>query len=99
MLCRLNRLLWKLRRRIAYRAYLRSDHWRGVREIVMRRTGGMCSQGGCKERARDVHHDFYRANLFDTRPEDCTPLCKKHHVRADKKRVRQNRQRWKARAK
>ena len=97
MLYRLNRFVWRVRRRLAYQKYMHSPQWAAVRAAVMKRARGRCEHEGCEAKARDIHHMTYPRDLFDTAPRHCQALCKRHHARADKKRARLNRQRWKAR--
>jgi 5-methylcytosine-specific restriction endonuclease McrA len=63
-----------------YQEYLRSPEWRARREVVARRSGGVCERCGGRsgEDARDLHHLHYRT-LYDERPEDLQHLCRSCH--------------------
>lgn len=59
--------------------YLRSDHWRALRERMLQRAGGFCSQ--CRRRSSrlEVHHLTYR-NLGQERESELQVLCHDCHV-------------------
>lgn len=68
----------KLRMKDWYRiVYLRSDHWRSLREQAFEKYGRICHE--CKRRGRmDVHHLNYRS-IFDVSVDDLQVLCRKCH--------------------
>ena len=73
-------------RRTTYLNYLASDHWRGVREGSFKKYGRKCFICGKdhsviegETRTLDVHHLFYRQDLWKTRVEDTRPICREHH--------------------
>ena len=63
-----------------YYEYLKSTEWRARRELVARRSDGVCERCGGRsgEEAHDVHHLHYRS-LFNERPEDLQHLCRSCH--------------------
>lgn len=76
-------LSFVLPRRVWYRRYyLRSAHWRTLRERVGSARRWQCQVYGCVERGRhlDLHHVTYR--LWRERGADVRLLCRRHHVQA-----------------
>lgn len=72
-----------LPRRLWYRRfYLRSAHWRTLRERVGSARSWQCQVYGCVERGRhlDLHHVTYR--LWRERGADVRLLCRRHHAQA-----------------
>ncbi len=72
-----------------YAEYLKSDHWKTLRKIVLKRDGCKCRE--CHKFGWQVHHKFYRDDWEDAQPEDCITLCrrchKKEHGIVDKPKV------------
>jgi hypothetical protein len=67
------------RRRWYREVYLRSRHWRAVRQWALDRAGHRCEVDGCGARRRlVVHHLTYR-NLGAELPGDLQVLCRRHH--------------------
>lgn len=60
-----------------YRKYLKTDHWRSLREDVLRLSFRMCCKCGRRDRLH-VHHRSY-ARLGCELLEDLTVLCYKCH--------------------
>lgn len=68
--------------KLDYQAYLKSPHWKQVREGAVRRAGWrcqLCGRDGLK-RELHVHHNRYK-NLGREQPEDIIVLCKGCHKR------------------
>jgi len=65
--------------RQAFIAYMNSDMWKGVRDQVIYRDGGLCRK--CNHRGKVVHHKCYRywgmGNSAEVR--DCMLLCSSCH--------------------
>lgn len=65
-------------RQIAYREYLKSDHWLDLRQRAFAKLGRRCSI--CKHRKRiQVHHKFYREVWTETQVDDLQVLCDACH--------------------
>lgn len=63
---------------LPYDAYLRTEHWRKLRLVVLDRWGGYCE--GCGVRpAVQVHHKTYE-RLGREELADLTPLCATCHA-------------------
>jgi len=60
-----------------YAEYLKSDHWKQLRRIVLRRDKCRCQE--CHKFGWQVHHRFYRDDWEDAQPEDCVTLCRRCH--------------------
>lgn len=62
----------------AYRVYLGSDHWKRLREQVLKRDGGRCVRCGriCHLQA---HHRFYREGWEQSEVGDLITLCRWCH--------------------
>lgn len=65
-----------------YREYLRSEHWRALRQRMLLRAGGICQR--CARSSRhygflDVHHLDYR-RLGAEREADLVVLCRECHA-------------------
>ena len=63
-------------RQAEYEEYLRSDHWRDLREKSFAIYGRKCLL--CDETQVDGHHLVYR-HLTDVEPHEIIPLCRRHH--------------------
>jgi len=63
--------------RVEYHEYLKSDHWKKVRENSLKRAGNKCQLCASK-RLLEVHHNNY-ANLGYENPDDVIVLCHKCH--------------------
>lgn len=75
-------------RRLYYRnVYLKSDHWKSIREDKLNKNG-RCEKCGTTN-SLDVHHVNYRG-LYDVKLEDLKTLCRicheKEHQKLDKKK-------------
>jgi len=57
--------------------YLRSDHWRDLRQTALERAGFKCSSCGCGG-SLDVHHERYRS-IYNVTQDDLSVLCRKCH--------------------
>lgn len=65
-------------RQKAYAEYLKSEHWRNLRQIVIKRDGLKCTR--CPARTRlQAHHKFYRDRFEDSVPDDLITLCRQCH--------------------
>lgn len=62
----------------AHRAYLRSDHWKGLRDAALARDKYRCVGCGCGEQL-EVHHEVYRGRFEDGILEDVVTLCRRCH--------------------
>lgn len=63
-----------------YHAYLQSDKWKKIRQIVLTRDGFVCQVCGTSE-SLEIHHMSYE-NIYheeDNNYEDLITLCKYHH--------------------
>lgn len=65
-------------RQLLHRAYLRTDHWKKLREKALKRDGHQCLACGGTERLQ-VHHKRYRATLEETKLRDLETLCNTCH--------------------
>lgn len=59
------------------RVYLKSDHWRGLRDRTIKGAGGRCQDCGSNDRVQ-VHHLNYD-NLWHEKPDDIRVLCRFCH--------------------
>lgn len=74
-------------RRKRYDKYMRSKHWREVRQIVLERDEHRCMEPGCSAPATEVGHIFYRHDIRDTRPEDCIATCRPCNLAERQRRI------------
>jgi hypothetical protein len=58
--------------------YLRSAHWRHVRQVKLLAAGERCQVCGARVGQLDVHHTTHE-RLGDERPDDLVVLCSVHH--------------------
>ena len=58
--------------------YLRSDHWKWLRSIAIKRSGRLCESCGSSSRI-EVHHTRY-GTLYDVRPDELIVLCQPCHA-------------------
>lgn len=69
---------------VAYREYLKSEHWRGLRLEAFRKYGRVCAKCGAKGCLLDVHHTRYRrpweAGVVDDLQILCRPCHENEHV-------------------
>ena len=71
------KLMECLLRSIAYCEYLKTEHWKDVRERCIRAFDGKC--GICNSRESiEVHHRTY-SNVGNEKPGDTIPLCGSCH--------------------
>jgi hypothetical protein len=62
----------------AYAEYLKTDHWKNLRESVLVRDGRKCVH--CQSRiGLQAHHKFYRSEWTDSIPADLITLCRPCH--------------------
>ncbi len=78
---RMSKELWgsgaaKAARQAEYEEYLKSDHWRDLREKSFAIYGHKCLL--CEETKIDGHHLVYRG-LKNVQPQEVIPLCRRHH--------------------
>lgn len=66
------------RRQIAYRKYLKSDHWKLVRGEAVLRDGHKCVECGDNYRL-NVHHHTYPSDWYQTSLEHVITLCRDCH--------------------
>ncbi len=66
-------------RRLPYRQYLRTHHWKRVRVLALERAGYACALCPGTERL-EVHHRDYRRRGFE-QAEDLVVLCDECHGR------------------
>lgn len=69
-----------------YQEYLQSDHWRGLRAVVMERDNHKCCH--CGNPGYIAHHKYYRDHYHDSLPQDLITLCGPcheivHNIRRD----------------
>jgi hypothetical protein len=57
--------------------YLKSDHWRDLRQIALEKAGFKCSSCGCGG-SLDVHHERYKS-IYNVTQDDLSVLCRKCH--------------------
>jgi len=70
------------RRRDQYLDYLKSGHWKSLRQDALKTTDHLCA--ACASAfSIDVHHLVYR-NLYDCTTSDVMPLCRKCHYAVHK---------------
>ena len=62
----------------AYLEYLKSDHWKKLRQEVMRRDGFRCVDCGRKNHLQ-AHHTFYHAELTEHVAADFVTVCFRCH--------------------
>lgn len=68
--------------RHAYRfGYLKSEHWQNLRLNKLAREDARCFFCNKRDLSNDVHHVFYRDNIFETQEGDLRVLCREHHDR------------------
>ena len=66
-------------RRLAYWAYLRTNHWFRIKSLALERAGHQCALCPCTTRL-EVHHKSYARRGFEA-PEDVVVLCQDCHAR------------------
>lgn len=64
-------------RRLPYREYLRTFHWRRTRELALERAGYQCALCPAREQLA-VHHRSYLRLGFE-QPQDLIVLCRECH--------------------
>ena len=65
-------------RKKAYLAYLKTPHWKGLREAVFKRDGHRCVE--CNDTHRlEGHHRVYRTPLESCTTDDIVTLCRRCH--------------------
>lgn len=57
--------------------YLKSDHWRDLRQTALEKAGCKCSNCGCGG-TLDVHHERYKS-IYNVTQDDLSVLCRKCH--------------------
>lgn len=57
--------------------YLKSEHWKQLRQKAFAKHGRKCCKCGSKKRL-DVHHLNYRS-IFDVVTDDLQIICRRHH--------------------
>lgn len=74
-------LVISILREMPYTEYLQTEHWKTVRDRVMRQAGWICQLRPpvMKARAVDAHH-FNYDNIGDEQPGDVLALCRPHHT-------------------
>lgn len=69
-----------IERKREYQVYLATDHWKQLRESVLRRDGYRCTR--CPSQFYlQAHHKFYRPRFEDSIPDDLVTLCRSCHER------------------
>jgi len=68
------------KRQLAYREYLKTDHWKQFRASAHERDGGKCVKCGSTDRVQ-VHHHNYRFPFETCTLEDVETLCLECHRR------------------
>ena len=63
----------------AYAKYLQSEQWRSVSAERRRIDGGKCVICGSTTNL-NVHHTYYPADWYETKPEQLRTLCKECHL-------------------
>lgn len=66
-----------MKRREAYRQYLKSGEWREQRAYALERTSGFCQF--CGEVATQVHHTRYPKQFGNEHPHSLIPVCDRCH--------------------
>ena len=61
----------------AYRAYLRTDHWRAAKAKAFEVHGRVCML--CRNSATQVHHRDHKCLFREDAEKDLTVLCLRHH--------------------
>lgn len=70
---------WNLtKKQRAYKAYLKSAHWKALRDLAIERDGGKCKQCGSSEFLQ-VHHLIYRETFEASVVGDLETRCRKCH--------------------
>lgn len=64
--------------KLAYREYLKSWHWKDLRQRVLARDNHRCVQCGAT-RELQAHHTFYRQDWYDAKITDLITLCRPCH--------------------
>lgn len=65
-------------RKLRYRKYLKSEHWKKLRAEVVARDGGKCTECDVRQKL-EAHHLVYREPLESCTPVDLVTLCRTHH--------------------
>jgi 5-methylcytosine-specific restriction endonuclease McrA len=68
-----------------YNAYMRSDRWKAIRELMIEAAGGMCERCGKVRKRLEVHHLTY-IRFGHEKPEDLQVLCAPCHIITDANR-------------
>lgn len=69
-----------IERKREYQVYLTTDHWKQLRESVLRRDGYRCTR--CPSQFYlQAHHKFYRSRFEDSITDDLVTLCRPCHER------------------
>lgn len=63
----------------AYAEYLKSNHWRDLRQLVMEQVDSRCCICYKQDPSNEVHHIYYCGNWYKTLPHHLTVLCDEHH--------------------
>ncbi len=66
-------------RQLAYREYLKSEHWRKLRSGALKRDGFKCTRCPCIYNLQ-VHHLLYREKFTQTVLADLVTLCEPCHT-------------------
>ena len=65
-------------RALSYPAYLRTQHWRNIRQVALIRSGYKCAVCGCRFNL-ECHHNTYKT-LGHERQCDVVILCRPCHT-------------------
>jgi len=66
-------------KKLSYPEFLKSDYWKFVRNVVLKRDGNKCCECGSKQRL-DVHHKTYKHHFAEHKNlNDLITLCRDCH--------------------
>lgn len=69
-------------KKVPYKVYLKTEHWKQTREAAIERAGGRCAVCGNKTMLNVHHRNYY--SLGEEENDDLVVLCKKCHEKIHK---------------
>ena len=89
----LSKALWKIRRKAAYKSFMRSPEWDAIRRAALERAHYKCRRCGLGDRVLQVHHKNYTRFGGNELSIDLEVLCVPCHKIADWERKRAKKRR------